>query len=85
MPSLIIKKFSTHSFLFIVGSFIALPFLWMVTTSLKPPKLAFASPYLIPEHFHWQNYQNAWAEAPFSRYYLNSIVVAILIALIPEE
>jgi multiple sugar transport system permease protein len=79
MLSLLIKKFSTHSFLLIIGSFIALPFLWMVTTSLKPPKLAFASPYLIPEHFYWQNYQNAWAEAPFSRYYLNSIVVAILI------
>ena len=35
----------------------------------------FCAPYLIPTLFHWQNFVNAWHEAPFSRYYVNSIIV----------
>lgn len=53
----------------------------MITTSLKPPKLAFTAPYLIPTHFYWQNFVNAWQEAPFARYYLNSIVVALCVTV----
>lgn len=65
--------------LIVISSIVILPFLWMITTSLKPPKLAFSSPYLIPTHFYWQNFVNAWQEAPFARYYLNSIIVAICV------
>ncbi|MBI3429421.1 MAG: carbohydrate ABC transporter permease [Actinobacteria bacterium] len=70
-------KVADHLTLIVISSVVILPFLWMITTSLKPPKLAFSSPYLIPTHFYWQNFVNAWQEAPFARYYLNSIIVAI--------
>jgi multiple sugar transport system permease protein len=72
-----IISISEHSLLILLGAFVGLPFLWMITTSLKPPKLAFAAPYLLPTHFYWQNYTNAWADAPFARYYLNSLIVAL--------
>ena len=75
----IFRSFSKHALLISIGFFIALPFLWMITTSLKPPKLAFSSPYLLPTHFYWQNYVNAWNDAPFAKYYLNSVIVACLI------
>ena len=81
MPRKILASASKHFLLLAIGFFVALPFLWMITTSLKPPKMAFASPYLLPTHFHWQNYLNAWTDAPFARYYLNSIFVAILLAV----
>lgn len=68
-----------HLVLITVSTVVILPFLWMITTSLKPPKLAFTAPYLIPTHFYWQNFVNAWQEAPFARYYLNSIVVAFCV------
>jgi multiple sugar transport system permease protein len=72
-------RIADHFALIVISSVIILPFVWMITTSLKPPKLAFAAPYLIPTHFHWQNFVNAWHEAPFSRYYVNSIIVAVLV------
>lgn len=75
----IFKSSLKHALLISIGFFIALPFLWMITTSLKPPKLAFSSPYLLPTHFYWQNYVNAWNDAPFAKYYLNSVIVACLI------
>jgi multiple sugar transport system permease protein len=57
-----------------------LPYLWMITTSLKPIKLTFQPPYLIPHHFVWHNYVDAWNAAPFGRYYVNSFAMAIAIA-----
>lgn len=57
------------------------PFLWMLTTSLKPVRLTFAPPYLFPQHFEWSNYLEAWNAAPFTRYYFNTIVMAAGITL----
>ena len=70
-----------HLTLISISGVVILPFIWMITTSLKPPKLAFTAPYLIPTHFYWQNFVNAWQEAPFARYYLNSMVVALCVTL----
>jgi multiple sugar transport system permease protein len=58
-----------------------LPYLWMLTTSLKPVKLTFQPPYLIPHHFVWHNYVDAWNAAPFDRYYLNSLIMAVAISV----
>lgn len=66
-----------HVLLLAGGLVVILPFLWMVTTSLKPIKLTYAPPYLIPTHFEWQNYLVAWQAAPFARFYLNSFIMAI--------
>jgi multiple sugar transport system permease protein len=60
---------------------VLLPYLWMVTTSLKPIKLTFQPPYLIPHHFVWQNYQDAWHAAPFDRFYVNSLIMAVAISV----
>ncbi|MFL5954421.1 MAG: carbohydrate ABC transporter permease [Gaiellaceae bacterium] len=69
-----------HACLIATAFVVLLPYLWMVTTSLKPIKLTFAPPYLIPEHFVWHNYVEAWNAAPFDRYYLNSLIMAVAIA-----
>ncbi len=55
------------------------PFLWTITTSLKPIKSTFEAPYLVPVHFVWQNYVDAWQAAPFPRYYLNTCIVTLVI------
>jgi len=70
-----------HGMLIVASLIMVLPFLWMITTSLKPSKLAFTAPYLYPTTFHWQNYTDAWNEAPFGTYYRNSIVVALAITI----
>jgi len=56
------------------------PFLWMVSTSLKPEDEVFAwPPRLLPWPPVWSNYQAAWAIAPFGRYFLNTALVAVLV------
>lgn len=60
---------------------VLLPYMWMITTSLKPIKLTFEAPYLIPHHFVWHNYADAWNAAPFDRFYINSLIMAVAIAV----
>lgn len=64
------------------GAFVsAMPFLWMITTSLKPAGALYEPPLLVPTHFEWQNYADAWRAAPFPRFFLNSAVMAVGITL----
>lgn len=56
----------------------ALPFFWMLMTSLKTSaEVIQMPPALVPKHFNWQNYTEALKAAPFRRYFLNSSIVAI--------
>lgn len=71
----VIRVIIRHIFLSL-GAFISImPFLWLITTSLKPPKVLYSKPLLIPVHFYIQNYVNALKAAPFARYALNSTIM----------
>jgi multiple sugar transport system permease protein len=61
------------------GFLIIVPFLWMLTTSLKPRGLTAFPPYLFPTKFEIANYITAWEAAPFVRYYLNTFLVAAIV------
>ena len=54
------------------------PFLWMVSTTLKPPAEV-GTLALIPHQVTFDNYRTMWARAPFGRALLNSILVATTI------
>jgi multiple sugar transport system permease protein len=58
---------------------ILVPYLWMLTTSLKPKGLTSVPPYLYPLHFEFINYLIAWKAAPFFRYYANTTLVAVAV------
>lgn len=65
-------------FFLILGAFISImPFMWLITTSLKPPGTIFSAPLLIPTNFYFRNYVEAWNAAPFARYTLNSAIMSI--------
>lgn len=71
----------TH-LLLLAGAFLsAMPFLWMITTSLKPEGALYQAPLLFPTHFEWENYAKAWQSAPFPRFFLNSLVMTTGIVL----
>lgn len=57
---------------------VVLPFLWMVTTSLKSSTELLGNPGWIPQDWAWKNYVDAWQAAPFGRYFANSVLVAVL-------
>jgi ABC-type glycerol-3-phosphate transport system permease component len=62
-----------------ISLLVALPFLWMLSTSLKPDLRAVYQfpPEWIPREPAWDNYLRAWRAAPFGRYMLNSAIVAV--------
>lgn len=77
----IIRRIWVHTFLLAFGFVILMPFLWMITTSLKPRELVMFPPHLIPTYFYWQNYVISLEAAPFGRYYLNTIIIVLGIVI----
>ncbi len=66
--------------LLIVGGLLMMvPFLWMITTSLKTRAETFAvSPTFLPAQPRWENYSEMWNALPFGEFFLNSIKLAVL-------
>jgi len=53
-----------------------LPFLWMVSTSLKLSEDVFTvPPRWLPDSFQWRNYVDGWTILPFTTFLRNSLVV----------
>ena len=53
-----------------------LPFMWMISTSLKPSQEVFTSPpQFLPSQFVWQNYIDGWTVLPFNTFLVNSLIV----------
>ena len=65
------------------GITMILPFLWMISTSLKSSSSIFifkmADIQWIPKHVYWKNYVDVWKVVPFARFYLNSIFVCVAV------
>jgi len=63
--------------LLILGSiFYVLPFMWMISTSLKPSQEVFTfPPQFLPTYFQWRNYIEGWTALPFNTFLKNSLIV----------
>jgi multiple sugar transport system permease protein len=71
---------------YIVLLFVALmmvvPFLWMVSTSLKPSGTQFSyPPEIIPTDFDFGNYHRLFTLVPFGRYFVNTAIVTSAIVI----
>jgi len=61
------------------GILMMVPFLWMISTSLKTRAEVFARPpSLFPIVPQWRNYPDMWSALPFATFFLNSIKIAAL-------
>jgi len=59
-----------------------IPVYYMASTSFKAESEVFAMPiHWIPHQFRPSNYPEAFAAAPFARYFYNSVVVAVAVVL----
>jgi multiple sugar transport system permease protein len=56
-----------------------LPFLWMLSTALKPPDQIFIyPPKWIPDPVRWQNFSEGWtAYLPFSLFLRNTLIITV--------
>jgi multiple sugar transport system permease protein len=58
------------------------PFFWMLSTSLKSAKEVYRfPPPLLPDHFIWANYAEAWKSARWARYFLNTTIASVIPAV----
>ena len=61
------------------GVLMMVPFLWMISTSLKTRAEVFAiPPTLFPAVPQWQNYPDMWNALPFATFFINSVKLATL-------
>jgi multiple sugar transport system permease protein len=70
--------------LLIAGSVVMLvPFVWMLSTSLKDPGQIFVyPPQWIPHPVRWRNYVETVTVMPFLRFYLNSTIQATAVTIL---
>ena len=62
---------------------IALPFYWMVSTSLKDYTEALQfPPTLFPKSLHWENYAHVFEIVPIALYFRNSVIVALCVLVL---
>lgn len=60
-----------------------LPFLWMLSTSLKESRLVFEfPPKWIPDPVDWANYLEVWDVAPLATGLLNSFIVTSVVVVV---
>ena len=61
----------------------AFPFLWMASTSMKPPAEVFAQPpYFVPKAPTWENFWRLFTATNFLIYFRNSLTVSGLAVLL---
>lgn len=73
-----LSKGFIYLLLILGGILMLLPFIWMISTSLKAAnEVMLMPPKWIPSVIHWDNYAKAWKAAPFILYTFNSVFVTV--------
>ncbi|WP_130448133.1 carbohydrate ABC transporter permease [Kribbella sp. NBC_00662] len=68
----------THVALLVSGLAWLYPLFWALGSSLKSDDDFFTDGLNpMPSHFLWANYLNAWQEASFGRYFMNTILITV--------
>lgn len=74
-----VREILAHIALLPIAFVFMLPFLWMVSTSLKTDQQLYAYPPIwIPNPFNWANYPNAVTYISFFTYLRNTLTIAVL-------
>ncbi|QKS70290.1 carbohydrate ABC transporter permease [Paenalkalicoccus suaedae] len=77
-----VSKLMITLFMIVVGIVFLLPFIWMISASLKPESEVFTYPIKwIPDVWRWENYATVWSR-DFPLYYWNSIKVTVITTVI---
>jgi multiple sugar transport system permease protein len=73
-----IRVLLSHVVLLAGGAAMLLPFVWMLSTSLKPADQLFTlPPTWIPQPLQWDNYARAMGAGNFGRYAMNSLFLGV--------
>ena len=82
-PATVVLKILLYAALIALAVFTLIPFVWMLSSSLKLDREVFSYPIRwLPETFHWENYSLIWTKVPLLTYFKNTAIIAILVTFI---
>ncbi|HEY8421039.1 MAG TPA: carbohydrate ABC transporter permease [Thermoclostridium sp.] len=76
-----LKKSILYLILIIMAAIMILPFLWMLSSSVKLDREVFnMNPFVwIPKKPRWQNYADIWTKVPFFKFVQNTVFLTIVV------
>ena len=78
-----VLKVLLYVFLILMAAIMLLPFLWMLSASLKEDRDVFTFPIQwIPAEPRWQNYSDIWTRIPLLTYILNTVKLTVIVTLL---
>ena len=80
--SRVFSRWASYIFLIATSVVMVVPFLWMITTSLKgQQEIYIYPPTFFPSELHWENFTHVLETVPFGKFYLNSLLVTGIITI----
>lgn len=79
-----IGKIFIYLLLLLVVLVTVLPFVWMLSASIKSDREVFQmNPFvLIPENPHWDNYMKVWTKIPFAVFIKNTVILTVVVTIL---
>ncbi|MEY8324008.1 carbohydrate ABC transporter permease [Lachnospiraceae bacterium 54-11] len=79
----IVKKVLLYAALILMAFVMLVPFVWMISASLKFEKDVFSFPIVwIPENPQWGNYSEIWQKVPLLTGFFNSVKLTVCVTLL---
>lgn len=79
-----VGKFFIYLILIIIAAAMLIPFLWMLSASIKTDRQVFQmNPFVwIPENPRWSNYVDIWTKIPFATFVKNTVFLTIVVTIL---
>ncbi|WP_312444742.1 carbohydrate ABC transporter permease [Lacrimispora sp.] len=78
-----ISRYLLYVVLLILTAVMLIPFVWMMSASLKLDKDVFIFPIKwIPENPRWQNYLDIWTKIPLMTFVLNTVKITLIVTFL---
>ena len=78
-----VSRVAIYAILILITALMLIPFLWMLSASLKMNKDVFSFPIKwIPENPRWKNYIDSWTKIPLLTFVKNSTKLTIIVTLL---
>lgn len=79
----VIGRVLLYTVLIAMALFTLIPFVWMLSSSLKLDQEVFQYPIRwIPETFHWENYRVIWERVSLLTYFKNTAIIALAVTFL---
>jgi len=74
----LLGKVVAYAVLIFVSAFVLIPFLWMISSALKPEYQIFIfPPKWLPQPIMWENFHKALTHLPFLTYFKNTMTIVV--------